>query len=79
MERKLIPLTTPHLIREREVLAYVPLSRMTLRGMVKQGKFPAPIKLSEKCIAWPSNVIAKYLSDNGCTVDKSALTATVQR
>jgi len=40
------------LIRLREVLAITGLSRSHVYNLATQGKFPAPLKLSERSSAW---------------------------
>ena len=39
-------------VREKKVLKMFPFSRSQLWWMVKNGKFPKPVKLSERCTAW---------------------------
>ncbi|MDD2800206.1 MAG: AlpA family phage regulatory protein [Methylococcales bacterium] len=39
-------------IKLPQVLEIIPVSRSTLLKMVKSGEYPAPIKLSERSVAW---------------------------
>ncbi|TXI99092.1 MAG: AlpA family phage regulatory protein [Aquabacterium sp.] len=42
-------------------MATTGLSRSTLYSKVKDGTFPAPIKLSKRCVRWHSEVIRKWV------------------
>lgn len=39
------------------------LSRSTIYDMMKSGRFPQPIKLSARAVAWPESSIEKWLAD----------------
>ena len=39
-------------IRMRELVKRVPVSKAHIWRLVQAGKFPRPIKLSEKCTVW---------------------------
>ena len=39
-------------MRIRDVMAELRLSRATVYGMVENGEFPQPIRLSERAVAW---------------------------
>ena len=58
------PLPEIGFMRLREVLAIFPIGRSTFWAGVKSGKYPKPIKLSERCTAWRvtdiHNLIASY-------------------
>ena len=50
--------------RQTEVTFYpplVPISKTTLWDMVKKSKFPAPVKLSERCTAWRVEDVKQWL------------------
>lgn len=61
----ILPLTTPHLLRERQVLQHFPVSRSELWARVREGRFPAPVKLSRKIAAWRSQDILEVLREYG--------------
>jgi len=61
-----LPLSVPHLLRERQVLLYVPISRADLWNRVRDGRFPRPIKLSAKVSAWRSGDVLQVLRECGC-------------
>lgn len=45
------------LVREPGVLSMSGLARSTLRRHIQQGLFPQPIKIGERCAAWPAHEI----------------------
>lgn len=49
------------LLNIKTVMATTGLSRSTLYSKVKDGTFPAPIKLSKRCVRWHSEVIRKWV------------------
>lgn len=61
-----LPLSTPHFLRERQVLLYFPVSRAELWNRVRDGRFPKPLKLSPKVAVWKSHDILQFLQDTGC-------------
>lgn len=48
--------------RQPKVLEVVPFSSATLWRKVKDGSFPAPVKLSERVTAWKVSSIREWLS-----------------
>ena len=50
-------------VRLPAVLAVFPVSKSTWWAGVKSGKFPPPVKLSERCTAWRVADIRQLLSD----------------
>ncbi len=58
-------LPTAGFIRQSVLLPYLGFSASTLWRKVKQGTFPAPVKLSERVTAWSAaSVSAWVLSKN---------------
>jgi prophage regulatory protein len=49
------------LLRVKEVLSYVPISRSTLWLWVRSGRFPQPIKLSERVTCWRASDIRQLI------------------
>lgn len=45
--------------------AIIPISRSKLWSDVKAGKFPAPVKLGERCTAWRAEDIRRYIESVG--------------
>jgi predicted DNA-binding transcriptional regulator AlpA len=46
------PLPQEGFVREAGVLGHIPFGHSKLWEMVRAGKFPAPVKLSERVTAW---------------------------
>lgn len=56
------PPTLDRLLREPEVKAATGLSRSQRHRMVKAGRFPAPLRISERASAWRHSQIAEWLA-----------------
>jgi prophage regulatory protein len=50
-------------LRERELRAYVPLSHSSIWREVKAGRFPAPVKLTERATAWRWGDVLAWLEE----------------
>ena len=48
---------TPHLLRLQQVLSRYPVSKSTWWSGVKAGRFPQPVRLSERTTAWKASDI----------------------
>jgi len=57
------PLPPTGFLRLPEVLKLIPLSKTTFWEYVRRGKFPKPIKLSERASAWLASDIQKLIED----------------
>jgi prophage regulatory protein len=53
---------TDALLKARTVQAQTGLSRSKLYAMVKAGKFPAPIRLSARCVRWTSESVRGWIA-----------------
>ncbi len=51
------------LLRLKEVLQLIPLSRATIYRKMAAGSFPKALKIGERTIAWRYTDIAKYIDD----------------
>lgn len=49
------------LSRLSQILPYLPIAKSTVEVWVKQGKFPAPVKLSATVTAWKNSDIHAWL------------------
>lgn len=49
------------LLNVKTVMATTGLSRSTLHAKCKAGTFPAPIKLSARCVRWHSEAIREWI------------------
>jgi prophage regulatory protein len=54
-------MTTPRLMRLPEVLAAVGLGRDSIYRLIREGKFPAQRKLSERASAWRADEVAAWI------------------
>lgn len=61
-ERAAALLRSDALLRLREVLALVPVSPSTWWLGVREGRFPAGLKLGARCTAWPAATIRELLA-----------------
>jgi prophage regulatory protein len=52
---------TEKLLRKKDVLALIGLSKATLHRLVQSGEFPKPIQLTKRAIAWPESVVEKWI------------------
>jgi prophage regulatory protein len=50
-------------IRLTQVRARTGLSRSTLYAYMRDGRFPAPIAISERCVAWVESEIDTWIAD----------------
>jgi len=51
------------LVRLNQVKARTGLSRSTLYAYVRDGRFPAPVAISERCVAWVEGEIDDWIAD----------------
>ncbi len=49
------------LLTVKTVMAQTGLGRSTIHNKVKSGTFPAPIKLSARCVRWHSEAIQQWI------------------
>ena len=47
-------------LRLKDVVKRVPVAKSTIWLWVSDGKFPAPVKLSERVTAWPVSSIERW-------------------
>jgi len=51
------------LVLLNQVKARTGLSRSTLYAYVRDGRFPAPVAISERCVAWVEGEIDDWIAD----------------
>ena len=56
-------LPTDGMSRYTALKPFVPLSRETVRQLQKVGKFPQPIRLSERCVMYRNADVHEWLKD----------------
>ena len=49
------------LIRLKSVLSRTGLTRSTLYLMMERNDFPKPLKIAERCVAWPESEIDAWI------------------
>ena len=63
---------TPHtgFLRERQLRPHIlPVAHSTLWRMVKDGRFPSPVKLSERVTAWRADEVMAWVEQKGRTAN----------
>lgn len=50
-------------LRIKHVVAVTGLSRSTIYALISENKFPKPIKLSERTVAWRTSVVNAWLAE----------------
>lgn len=63
---------TRQFLRLPQVEAIVGLKKSSIYKLVKAGQFPAPIKLSPKASAWPSDEVESWQQSHIDTRDNAA-------
>lgn len=58
-------LPTEGFVRVPQILQVLPISRSGFWAKVKNGEFPAPVKLSPRVTAWPVGAVRAYLEAQG--------------
>ena len=51
-----------HNIRVRELAPIMGMSKNTIWRLAREGKFPKPLKISEKITVWETNAVIKWLA-----------------
>ena len=52
----------PRLIRSKEVQAITGLPKSSLHNMASAGRFPAPLKLGARAVAWRECDVAEWIA-----------------
>ena len=55
-------------LRQRQVLAFVPISKSTLWRRVQVGSFPEPVKLSPRITVWRAEDLRRWIDAAAVTV-----------
>ena len=56
------PITVKHLLSRQSVLKRIPFSGATLWRAIAAGRFPRPIRLGKRRVAWVESEIADWLA-----------------
>jgi prophage regulatory protein len=63
---------TEQFLRLPDVASVVGWSRVTIYRAVKEGRFPQPVKLGARSIAWPESEIAEWQEARKAARDQAA-------
>ncbi|HSI00066.1 MAG TPA: AlpA family phage regulatory protein [Reyranella sp.] len=58
-------------LRIRDLVKRVPVSKSTVWLWVQEGKFPKPVKLSERVTAWPVAAIDQWEAEKRRSAEKA--------
>jgi predicted DNA-binding transcriptional regulator AlpA len=64
ISRSLSELPADGLLRVKEVLTYLPIKKSTWYDGVRRGRFPQPVRLGTRTVAWRAQDI-RHLIDHG--------------
>lgn len=71
------------LVRLDQILAVVPIARSTFFLWVKQGKFPRPVKIGSRAVAWRVDDVRALMASSEAvtpaTIDRNVAKATADR
>lgn len=56
---------TKSFLREKHVRELIPVAHSTLWAWVRSGKFPAPLKLSDRITVWRNSDVQAFIKQNG--------------
>lgn len=54
--------TTGYIRQSQLIPDIIPVSSATLWRMVQKGEFPKPVKLTERCTAWPVEAVREWIN-----------------
>jgi prophage regulatory protein len=57
------PMAGDALLRFPQVAATVGLSRSTVYAMMRDGRFPSPVRLSARCVRWRSSEVSAWVAE----------------
>ena len=56
------------LLRLPKVLALIPVSRATWYAGVKNGRYPKPVSLGPRCVAWKASEIQRLINEGAVLI-----------
>ena len=68
MPTAILTLPETGFLRQRQVLAFVPISKSTLWRRIQARTFPDPVKLSERVTVWRAEDIHRWIAQQGAPV-----------
>jgi prophage regulatory protein len=61
-------------VRKGDLPDYVGLRRTTIEELIKQGRFPKPIKLTERAVAWSEQELIEWQQERIAARDRDGET-----
>lgn len=61
--RKLPSLADEHILTMKELLERIPLERHTIMRMIREGRFPTPLRLTSSKVGWRWSSILAWLAE----------------
>jgi prophage regulatory protein len=58
-----------YVVRMRQLVTLIGLSRSTIYVLVSKGRFPGPIRLGDKAVGWRVNEIEEWLNARPNSID----------
>ena len=58
-----------YVVRMRQLISLIGLSRSTIYVLVSKGRFPVPIRLGDKAVGWRVNEIEEWLNARPNSID----------
>lgn len=52
-------------VRKNEILRHVPVSTSTFDRWVREGRFPKPVKIGARTVAWRVEDVSRWFADRG--------------
>ena len=60
------------LLRRKEVEARTGLPRSSIYALIAKKEFPAPVNLTARAVAWPSNAIDDWIAERIASAKKAS-------
>lgn len=54
-------MSEPKILRLKSVLTKTGLTRATLYRLIKKDQFPRQIKISDRCVGWPDDLVQQWI------------------
>lgn len=65
MEKQCIVERSGRLLRLRDALSIFPVSRAAWYAGIREGRYPAPVRISPRCVAWRLSDIERLIEKGG--------------
>jgi len=61
MTTQIATLDSSRMLRRREVERLTALSRSSLYALMQEGRFPRPVRIGSRAVAWPAPAVRQWL------------------